>query len=155
DADVRTPRRRHLPGPGAGLRGDAPGRDRRRRPERRQRGGRGPVPRRRHRLPRHPPRLPRGARPSSVRSPAHARSVVEGRRLGPPGGSTLENLTFLWNIWYGLQVAFGIGLLIVLHELGHFLLAKWNGVKVEKFSIGFGRTLLGFTRGETEYVLAA
>jgi regulator of sigma E protease len=66
----------------------------------------------------------------------------------------LENLTFLWNIWYSLQVVFGIGLLIFLHELGHFLLAKWNGVKVEKFSIGFGRTLLGFTRGETEYVVA-
>src|SRR5262249_39890175 len=49
---------------------------------------------------------------------------------------------------------FGIGLLIFLHELGHFLLAKWNGVKVEKFSIGFGRTIFGFTRGETEYVVA-
>src|SRR5262249_35577851 len=38
---------------------------------------------------------------------------------------------------------------------GHFLLAKWNDVKVEKFSIGFGPTLFGFRRGETEYVLAA
>jgi regulator of sigma E protease len=54
-----------------------------------------------------------------------------------------------------LKVAFGLGFVIFLHELGHFLLAKWNGVKVEKFSIGFGRTLLGFQRGETEYVLAA
>ena len=49
----------------------------------------------------------------------------------------------------------GLGFVIFLHELGHFLLAKWNGVKVEKFSIGFGRTLVGFTRGDTEYVLAA
>jgi regulator of sigma E protease len=39
--------------------------------------------------------------------------------------------------------------------VGHFVLAKWNAVKVEKFSIGFGPTLLGFRRGETEYVLAA
>ncbi len=54
-----------------------------------------------------------------------------------------------------LKVALGLGFVIFLHELGHFLLAKWNGVKVEKFSIGFGPTLLGFTRGETEYVLAA
>src|SRR4029079_12343648 len=54
-----------------------------------------------------------------------------------------------------LKVAFGLGFVIFLHELGHFLLAKWNGVKVEKFSIGFGPTLLGVRRGETEYVLAA
>ena len=45
--------------------------------------------------------------------------------------------------------------MIFIHELGHFLLAKWNGVKVEKFSIGFGPTLFGLRRGETEYVLAA
>jgi regulator of sigma E protease len=56
---------------------------------------------------------------------------------------------------YILQVAVGLGFVIFLHELGHFLLAKWNGVKVEKFSIGFGKTLFGFRRGETEYVLAA
>ena len=45
--------------------------------------------------------------------------------------------------------------MIFIHELGHFLLAKWNGVKVEKFSIGFGTTIFGFRRGETEYVIAA
>jgi regulator of sigma E protease len=53
------------------------------------------------------------------------------------------------------KVALGLGFVIFVHELGHFLLAKWNGVKVEKFSIGFGPTLLGWRRGETEYVLAA
>ncbi len=53
------------------------------------------------------------------------------------------------------KVAIGLGFVIFIHELGHFLMAKWNGVKVEKFSIGFGPTLLGWTRGETEYVLAA
>ena len=52
-------------------------------------------------------------------------------------------------------MALGLGFVIFIHELGHFLLAKWNGVKVEKFSIGFGPTLFGFRRGETEYVLAA
>ncbi|AGA26644.1 RIP metalloprotease RseP [Singulisphaera acidiphila] len=64
----------------------------------------------------------------------------------------MEILTPVWNI---LKVALGLGFVIFLHELGHFLLAKWNGVKVEKFSIGFGPTLVGFRRGETEYVLAA
>jgi regulator of sigma E protease len=54
-----------------------------------------------------------------------------------------------------VKVALGLGFVVFIHELGHFLLAKWNGVKVEKFSIGFGPTLFGFRRGETEYVLAA
>src|SRR5271165_32444 len=52
------------------------------------------------------------------------------------------------------KIAVGLGLVIFIHELGHFLMAKWNGVKVEKFSIGFGPTLFGFRRGETHYVLA-
>ncbi len=48
-----------------------------------------------------------------------------------------------------------LGVLITVHELGHFLVAKAVGVKVLKFSIGFGPKLLGFTKGETEYQLAA
>ena len=40
------------------------------------------------------------------------------------------------------KIAVGLGLVIFIHELGHFLMAKWNGVKVEKFSIGFGPTLV-------------
>jgi regulator of sigma E protease len=51
-------------------------------------------------------------------------------------------------------VALGLGFVIFIHELGHFLMAKWNGVKVEKFSIGFGPALFKFRRGETEYALA-
>ena len=64
----------------------------------------------------------------------------------------MESLNTLLTI---AKVALGLGFVIFIHELGHFLLAKWNGVKVEKFSIGFGPTLFGWTRGETEYVLAA
>ena len=45
--------------------------------------------------------------------------------------------------------------LVLVHELGHFVFAKWCGVKVLKFSIGFGPKLFGFRRGETEYQLAA
>jgi regulator of sigma E protease len=48
-----------------------------------------------------------------------------------------------------------LGGLIFVHELGHFLVAKWFGVKVEKFSIGFGPALLRRRSGETEYVVAA
>ncbi len=46
---------------------------------------------------------------------------------------------------------FMIGVLVFAHELGHFLIAKWCGVRVEKFSLGFGPALIGFTYGETEY----
>jgi regulator of sigma E protease len=48
-----------------------------------------------------------------------------------------------------------LGLLVFVHELGHFLAAKAVGVKVLRFSIGFGPKLVGFTRGDTEYWIAA
>lgn len=64
-------------------------------------------------------------------------------------------MAYLSQIYAVVLVALGLGFVIFIHELGHFLLAKWNGVKVEKFSIGFGPTIFGFRRGETEYVLAA
>lgn len=68
----------------------------------------------------------------------------------------------LGQIWLWLRVALGIGLVIFVHELGHFLAAKWCGVKVEKFYVGFDvpirlgpirfpRTLIKFRHGETEY----
>ena len=47
-----------------------------------------------------------------------------------------------------------LGGLIFVHEFGHFLAAKALGVKVVKFSIGFGPKILGFRRGETEYLLS-
>ena len=45
------------------------------------------------------------------------------------------------------------GLIIFVHELGHFLLAKLNGIRVDEFSIGMGPRLLSFVRGETRYSL--
>ena len=48
-----------------------------------------------------------------------------------------------------------VGVLIFVHELGHFLAAKLFDVKVLRFSIGFGPRVLGVQRGETEYVLCA
>lgn len=48
-----------------------------------------------------------------------------------------------------------LGLVIFVHELGHFLAAKWTGVYAPRFSIGFGPALWRRRRGETEYVLAA
>ena len=54
-----------------------------------------------------------------------------------------------------LYVALGLGFVIFFHELGHFAVAKWCGVKVERFSIGFGPVLLSKTTGGTEYALSA
>lgn len=42
---------------------------------------------------------------------------------------------------------------VFVHELGHFVMAKWAGVRVEKFAVGFGPELVGFTRGGTRYCL--
>ena len=44
-------------------------------------------------------------------------------------------------------------LLILFHELGHFSLAKLNGIRVNEFSLGLGPTIFGFTKGETKYSL--
>ena len=48
-----------------------------------------------------------------------------------------------------------IGPLIFIHELGHFLVAKRSGVRVERFSLGFPPRLFGFRRGDTDYCVSA
>jgi len=48
-----------------------------------------------------------------------------------------------------------LGFMILIHEFGHYAVAKWLGVRVEVFSIGFGKRLLGFRKGETDYRIAA
>lgn len=47
-----------------------------------------------------------------------------------------------------------LGVLIFIHELGHFAVAKWRGVGVEKFSLGFGPKIFGVKKGETEYLIS-
>jgi len=59
------------------------------------------------------------------------------------------------NILHGLLVVFGVGLVIFVHELGHFLAARWAGAKVEVFSIGIGPKLFGWQRGGTVFQVAA
>jgi regulator of sigma E protease len=56
--------------------------------------------------------------------------------------------------WSIVLVVLGLGLIIFLHELGHFLMAKKNKVRVEIFSLGFGQAIFKFRRGETEYRIA-
>ncbi len=48
-----------------------------------------------------------------------------------------------------------LGILVFIHELGHFIIAKLSGVGVLKFSLGFGPKIIGIKRGETEYLISA
>src|SRR5918992_5359728 len=54
-----------------------------------------------------------------------------------------------------LSFIFVLGVLIFVHELGHFLMARRIGVRVLTFSLGFGPKLLAFRRGDTEYCMSA
>jgi regulator of sigma E protease len=60
-------------------------------------------------------------------------------------------------LWYLGAFVVVLGVLIVVHELGHYLVARWVGVKVLRFSVGFGKPLLSrrFGVDGTEWVLAA
>ena len=77
-------------------------------------------------------------------------------------GATIVLSAFTWSpdavwlftqkVWWFLLV---LGVLVAFHELGHFLAARWVGVKVLKFSLGFGPKLFGRQVGETEYLVSA
>lgn len=54
-----------------------------------------------------------------------------------------------------LAFLFVLGVLVFVHELGHFLMARWHGVRVLTFSLGFGPKLLAVRRGDTEYCVSA
>ena len=53
-----------------------------------------------------------------------------------------------------LSFLFVLGVLVFVHELGHFLVARWHGVRVITFSLGFGPKILKFRRGDTEYCIS-
>ena len=54
-----------------------------------------------------------------------------------------------------VAVVFVLGFMILIHEFGHYAVAKWLGVRVEVFSIGFGKRLFGFRKGDTDYRVSA
>ena len=59
-------------------------------------------------------------------------------------------------VQYVFALIVTLGVLVTVHELGHFLVARWSGAKVVRFSIGFGPSLLSrFDRRGTEFVVAA
>jgi regulator of sigma E protease len=53
------------------------------------------------------------------------------------------------------SVAVILGFMILIHEFGHYAVAKLLGVRVEQFAIGFGKRLIGFRKGETDYRINA
>lgn len=57
---------------------------------------------------------------------------------------------FVFYVYAGILV----GILIIVHEVGHFLAARASGVRVDRFSVGFGPRILTVRRGDTEYVLS-
>ena len=60
-------------------------------------------------------------------------------------------------LWYIGAFAVALGILVVVHELGHYLVARLVGIKVLRFSVGFGKPLLSrrFGADGTEWALAA
>jgi membrane-associated protease RseP (regulator of RpoE activity) len=84
--------------------------------------------------------------PSASETPSYE---TGGLRLALLVGS-LVALGFLTG-WPVVAIILGVVVMIFLHELGHYVTAKWSGMKVTEFFIGFGPRIWSFTRGETEY----
>ena len=63
-------------------------------------------------------------------------------------------MSILTNVGMFALGLLGLSFLVFIHELGHFLVAKHNGVRVNTFSIGFGKKLFRIRRGGTEYCIS-
>lgn len=61
----------------------------------------------------------------------------------------LSHVSWIWE--FALPFAVVLGVVVLFHEFGHYLVAKWLGVTVEVFSVGFGPRIAGFKRGGTDY----
>ena len=72
-----------------------------------------------------------------------------------PSSSASSLLAGVAGGWPLLVMIAAIVVMIFLHELGHYLTAKWAGMKVTEFFIGFGPRIWSFQRGETEYGIKA
>lgn len=65
----------------------------------------------------------------------------------------MEFLTFI--LTYVIPFLVVLTVLVFVHEMGHFLVARWNGVRVEVFSVGFGREIFGWTdRAQTRWKIS-
>lgn len=62
-------------------------------------------------------------------------------------------MEFINTLLLALQIFIAVGVVILVHELGHFMMARYRGVRVDKFSLGFGPRLFGFKKGDTDYMI--
>ncbi|MBD3180869.1 RIP metalloprotease RseP [Candidatus Poribacteria bacterium] len=80
--------------------------------------------------------------------------MVQGFRQGNHFRNRLRIMSFINIIWDIIRTLLIVGIIIFVHELGHFLVALMVGIKVEKFSIGFGPKMIGFVRNGIEYKIS-
>src|SRR5207302_7694726 len=158
NAELRTTGHGHVPVPRPRLSGGPPRRHVSRRPERRQRGGCGCIPRRPLALPRHSRSGRAGAGCPHAGCP-EPRARPGGRRLGTAGG-----VGHRCGAIGGRRMSGAVGILlfiatlivmVMIHEAGHMTAARAFGMKVEEYFFGFGPRIFAFRRGETEYGMKA
>jgi membrane-associated protease RseP (regulator of RpoE activity) len=100
----------------------------------------------------HPP----SSTPDTPPPPAGRPAEPEEKGTNPVRLAILGGLVAWLGIaggWAPLVVVLGVVVMIFLHELGHYVAAKWGGMKVTEFFIGFGPKIWSFRKGETEYGL--
>lgn len=90
---------------------------------------------------------------------AEPKEIEEGEEKSNPLGLVMLAALFAL-LWYAagfraFLVVLGLLVMIFLHELGHFMTARWTGMKATQFFIGMGPRLWSFRRGETEYGIRA
>src|SRR3981081_153011 len=90
------------------------------------------------------------ARPSQRWAERRGRGAARGRQAGRRPAWACDTGAVSWFL-----TLLGIIALIILHELGHFVVAKAVGMRVERFSLFFPPTLFRIRRGETEYAIGA
>ena len=83
---------------------------------------------------------------------AHAREIARAVRIERAEVSRWKQRSVLTTV---LAFVFVLGVLVFVHELGHFLAAKRVGIRVLKFQLGFNPTIVSFRRGDTEYGIGA
>lgn len=102
----------------------------------------------------HPPKP--GAAPGTPPPPSGRHGEARPEGSNPVRLAILAALVAWLGVaggWAPLVVVLGVVVMIFLHELGHYLAAKWGGMKVTEFFIGFGPKIWSFRKGETEYGL--
>ena len=69
----------------------------------------------------------------------------------------MDSILYAWTqyIWPLAMFLIGLSFVVFIHELGHFLAARWAGIRVERFAIGMGPRLIGWQPGETDYCVCA